>query len=134
MEELAQILTVTRMFSDFSEAMESVGSSADVTEVKAIIEATLQLDDIIKTKIASSDMTVYVVPPGATSDEERMGNEFGEDETRVEGERRVVAGTMEIGLLRRLGNVEKVLRKPKVILEKDLVEPQRRVRGVNGIC
>ena len=62
MEELAQILTVTRMSSDFSEAMESVGSSADVTEVKAIIEATLQLDDIIKTKIASSDMTVYVAP------------------------------------------------------------------------
>ena len=124
MEDLAQILTVTRMFSDFSEAMESVGSSADVTEVKAIIEATLQLDDIIKTKIASSDMTVYVVPPGATFDEERMGNEFGEGGTRVEGERRIVAGTMEIGLLRRSGNVEKVLRKPKVILEKDLVEPK----------
>ena len=43
MEELAQILTVTRMFSDFSEAMESVGSSADV---KAIIETTFQLNDI----------------------------------------------------------------------------------------
>ena len=123
MEDLAQILTVTRMFPDFSEAMESVGSSAD-TEVKAIIEATLQLDDIIKTKIASSDMTVYVVPPGATFDEERMENEFGEDGTRVEGERRIVVGTMEVGLLRRSGNVEKVLRKPKVILEMDLVEPK----------
>jgi len=30
MEDLAQILTVTRVFSDFSEAMESVGSSADI--------------------------------------------------------------------------------------------------------
>jgi len=123
MEDFAQILTVARMFSNFSEAMESVASSAD-TEVKAIIEATLQLDDIIKTKIASSDMTVYVVPPGATFDEERMGNEFGEAGTRAEGERWIVAGTMEVGLIRRSGSVEKVLRKPKVILEKDLVEPK----------
>ena len=123
MEDFAQILTVARMFSNFSEAMESVASSAD-TEVKAIIEATLQLDDIIKTKIASSDMTVYVVPPGATFDEERMGNEFGEASTRAEGERWIVVGTMEVGLIRRSGSVEKVLRKPKVILEKDLVEPK----------
>ena len=69
-------------------------------------------------------MIVYVVPPGAIFDEERMGNEFGEDEASEEGERRIVAGTMEIGLLRRSGNVERVLRKPRVILEKDLVESE----------
>jgi hypothetical protein len=112
---------VTRTFSDFSEAMKSVESSAG-TEVREIIEATLQFDDTIKTKIASSDMTVYLIPPGAIFDEERMANEFGEDGTREEGECRLVAGTMEIGLLRKSGNVEKVLRKPRVILEKDLVE------------
>ena len=123
MGDLARILMITRTFSDFPEAMESVGSSADV-DVEAIIEATLQLDDTIKTKIASSDMTVYVVPPGATFDEERMENEFGEGGTREEGERWTVAGTMEIGLLRKSGNVEKVLRKPRVILEKDLVGPE----------
>ena len=69
-------------------------------------------------------MAIYVVPAGATFDEERVGNEFGEDGAREEGERRIVAGTMEIGLLRRSGNVEKVFRKPRVILEKDLVEPK----------
>ena len=121
MGNLAQILMVTRAFSDFSEAMKSVRSSADAG-VKAIIEATLQLNDTFKTKIASSDMTVYVVPSGAIFDEERMANEVREDEVSEEGERRIVAGTMEIGLLRRSGNVEKVLRKPRVILEKNLVE------------
>ena len=123
MSDLAQILMVTRTFSDFSEAMEFVGSSVE-TEVKAMIEATLQLDDTIKTKIASSDMTVYVVPPGGIFDERRMGDEFGEDGTRKEGEHWSVAGTMEIGLLLRSGGVEKVLLKPRVILEKDLVEPK----------
>ena len=102
--------------------MESVGSSAG-TEVKAIIEATLQLDNTIKTKIASSDMSVYIVRPGAIFDEEMMANEFGEDGA-TGGEHRIVAGTTEIGLLQRSGNVEKVLRKPKVILEQDLVEPE----------
>ena len=102
MGDLAQILMITRTFSDFSEAMESVRGSAD-TEVKAIIEATLQLDDTIKTKIASTDMSVYVVPPGAIFDEERMVNEFGGDASGEEGERLIVAGTMEIGLLRKSG-------------------------------
>ena len=46
MGDLARILMVTGAFSDFSEAMESLRSSAD-TDVKAIIEATLQLDDTI---------------------------------------------------------------------------------------
>ena len=31
---------------------------------------------------------------------------------------------MKIGLLQRSGNTEKVLRKPRVILEQDLVEPE----------
>jgi len=48
-------------------------------------------------------MTIYVVPPSATFDGERMGNEFGEEGTRVEGERGIVAGMMEIGLPRRSG-------------------------------
>jgi len=114
---------ITGTFSDFSEAMESVVNSAG-TEIMAIIEATLQLDDTIKTKIASCDMSVYVVPPGATFDEERMANEFGEDGTEGRGERWIVAGTMETGLLQRSGNVEKVLLRPKVILERDLVESE----------
>jgi hypothetical protein len=114
---------VTRSFSDFSEAMESVTNSAG-TEVAAIIEATLLFEDTIKTKIASSDMSVYVVSPGETFVETTMVDEFGKGGTREEGgERGVVAGTMEIGLLQRTGNAEKVLRKPKVILERDLVEP-----------
>jgi len=114
---------ITGSFSDSSEAIESAGSSAE-TEVKTIIEAALQLDNTIKTKIASSDMSVYVVPPGAIFSEETMDDEFGEGGTRGGGEPRLVAGTMEIGLLQRMGNVEKVLRKPKVILEQDLVEPE----------
>jgi len=112
---------IIRSFSDFSEAMESVGNDTG-TEVKKFIEATLQLDNTIKTKIASSDMSVYIVRPGAIFDEERMVNEFG-DKSKG-GERPVVAGTTEVGLLQRLGNVEKVLRRPKVILEQDLVEPE----------
>ena len=124
MGDLARILMVTRAFFDHSEAMESVESSAD-TEIKAVIEAALQLDDTIKTKIASSDMSVYVVPPGATFDEERMTDELEADKTGQEREKsRVVAGTMEIGLICRSGNVEKVVRKPTVILERDLVEPE----------
>ena len=115
---------ITRAFFDHSEATESVRSKAD-TEIKAVIETTLQLGDTIKTKIASSDMYVYVVPPGAIFDEARMTDEFEAGRTGQEGgKRRVVAGTMEIGLIRRSGNVEKVLRKPTVILEKDLVEPE----------
>ena len=112
---------VTKSFSDFSEAVEFVGNSAE-TEIKAIIEATLQLEDVIKTKIASSDMSVYFIPPGAIFAQETMTNEFGGREEGGEG--LVVAGTMEIGLLQRSGNTVKALRKPKVILEEDLVEPE----------
>jgi len=125
-DELARILVIIRTFSDLSEALEFVGSNAG-TEVKAIIEATLQLDNTIKTKIASSEMSVYIVRPGTIFDEERMANEFGEDGTK--GEHLIVAGTTEVGLLQRSGNVEKVLRKPKVILEQDLVEPEGESQG-----
>ena len=121
MGDLARILVATRSFSEFSEAKESVEDSAG-TEIKAIIEATLQLDDTIKTKIASSDMSVYIVLPGATFNQETMTNEFGEGGEGGEGQ--IVAGTMEIGLLQRSENAEKVLWKPKVILERDLVEPE----------
>jgi hypothetical protein len=83
MGDLAQILVIIRSFSDFSEAMESVGSSAG-TDVKTFIEETLQLDNTIKTKIASSDMSVYIVRPGAIFDQETMENEFEEDGTKGE--------------------------------------------------
>jgi len=55
----------------------------------------------------SSDMSGYVVPPGTIFDEGETVNEFEEDGTREEGKRRIVPGTMEIGLLRRSGNVVK---------------------------
>ena len=100
--------------------MEFTGNNAD-TEVKAIIEATLQLDNAIKTKIASSVMSVYIVWPGAIFDEERMVGEFEEDGGKG-GEGRIAVGMMEIGLLQRLGNKERVYQKPKVILEHDLPE------------
>ena len=45
MGDLAQILMAIQMSSNFSEAMESVGSSAD-TDVKAIVETNFQLNDI----------------------------------------------------------------------------------------
>ena len=120
-EDLARILMITGSFSSSSEAVESVGSNAR-TEVNSIIKATLNLEDIIKTKISSSDIFVYVVPPGATFSEGVMENEFGKDGTREEGG--IVAGTMEIGLFQRMGNVEKVLQKPRVILERDLPTPE----------
>lgn len=120
-KDLARILMITRSFSSFSEAVESVGNNAR-TEVNSIIKATLNLEDIIKTKISSSDIFVYVVPPGAAFSEGVMENEFGKDGTREEG--CIVAGTMEIGLFQRVGNVEKALKKPKVILERDLPEPE----------
>jgi len=115
---------ITRTFSDFSEAMESVGNSVG-TEVKVIVEATLRFDNAIKTKIASSYMFAYVVPPGATFTGGTMVDEFGKDGGGEEGEERgTVAGTMEIGLVQRMGDVEIVLRKPRVILERDLPEPE----------
>ena len=46
-----------------------------------------------------------------------MVDEFGKG-----GEGHVVAGAVEIGLLRKSGNVEKVLRKPEVVPERDLFE------------
>ena len=71
-------------------------SSTDA-DAKAIIEKSFRLDDI--------------------------ASDFREDEPSEEGERRIVARTMMvIRLFRRSGNVEKVLRKPKLILEQDLVE------------
>jgi hypothetical protein len=106
--------------------MEAVGASAG-TEIKAIIEATVQLNDTIKTKIASSDMSVYTVSPRTDFAEETMVDEFGEDGSNGGGEGGAVAGTMEIGLSQKTGDMEKVLRKPKVILERDLVNPE----GVN---
>jgi len=45
MDDLAQILMATQMSSNFSEAMKSVGSSAD-TDVKTMIETTFQSNDI----------------------------------------------------------------------------------------
>ena len=117
---LARILMTTRSFSDLSEAMETVTNSAG-TEIAEIIGAALQFEDTIKTKVAFSDMSVYAVLPGESFIEATMTDEFGKGRTREEGERGVVAGTMEIGLRQRIGDVEKVLRKPKVILERDLV-------------
>jgi len=114
---------ITQTFSNFSEAMESVGNTAG-TEVEAIVEATLRFDNAIKTKIASSEMSVYIVPPGATFTGETMVDGFGKDGGEEGEERRTVAGTMEIGLVQRIGDVEIVLRKPKVILERDLPEPE----------
>jgi len=122
MGDLARILVIIRSFSNFSEAMKFVGKSAG-TGVRAIIEATLQLDSTIKIDIASSDVSVYIVRPGAIFDEERMANEFEKEGTKG-GEGWIVAGTTEIGLLQKSGNTEKVLRKPRVILEQDLVEPE----------
>lgn len=117
---LARILVVTKSFSDFSEAMEAVATSTG-SEIKAIIEATVQLDDTIKTKVSSSDMFVYIVPPGTDFSTETMHDEF-EGVGPKEGEEPLrVAGTMEIGLFQRSGNKEKMLRNPKVILERDLV-------------
>ena len=127
MGDLARILVIIRSYSDFSEAMKFVEESAG-TEVKAIIEATLQLDNTIKTDIASSDVSVYIVRPGTAFDEERMANEFEKEGTKG-GEGWVVAGTTEIGLLQRSSNGEKVLWKPRVILEHDLVEPEGESEG-----
>lgn len=64
----------------------------------------------------SSDMSVYVVPPGVILGEEEIAGGFRVDGTGKEGKRRTVVGTMEIGLFRRSGNAEKVLRKPEVVL------------------
>ena len=96
--------------------MESVGNGAS-SELEATVDATVELDDVIKTKIASSDVSVYIVPPGAIFAEGAMVGEFGKG-----GESHVVAGAVEIGLLRKSGNVEKVLRKPEVVPERDLFE------------
>ena len=123
MGDLARILTATRSFSNFSEAMEFVRESSG-SDVKAIVEATLQFDDTIKTKIASCDMSVYIVPPGTVFDDARMVDEFRQDKAKEGEERRIVVGTTEIGLLQKLGKVEKVLRRPKVILEENLVAPE----------
>jgi len=115
---------ITRTFSNLPDAMESVGNGAG-TEVKAIVEATIRFDNAIKTKIALSEMSVYIVPPGATFTGETMVDEFGKDGRGEEGEEPgTVAGTMEIGLVQRTGDAEIVLRKPRVILERDLPEPE----------
>jgi len=45
MGDLTQILMAIQISSDFSKAMESAVSSADI-EIKAIIETTFQLNDI----------------------------------------------------------------------------------------
>ena len=111
---------LTRSFSSLAEATEAVRVGAG-TEVQAIIEATVRFDKDIKTKIVSSDMSIYVVPPGATFTEDTMTDDLGEDETREEGGLDwIVAGTMEVGLRQRTALVEEVLRKPKVILEHSL--------------
>lgn len=123
MVDLARILTTTRAFPNFSEAMEFVRDSAG-GDIKVIVETTLQFDNTIKTMIASCDMSVYTVPPGTVFDDTKMVDEFGKDGTKRGGERRIVVGTTEIGLLQKLGNVEKILKKPKVILEEDLVAPE----------
>ena len=44
---LARIPFITRSFSDFSGAMESVGNGAS-SELEATVEATVELDDVIK--------------------------------------------------------------------------------------
>ena len=108
MDGLARVLLITRSFPDFSAAKDSVRVNGGA-EIEAVIGATVELDDIIKTKIASSDMAAYVVPSGTTFRKEAMTDEFGQG-----GEEVVVAGMMEIGLFQRSGSAGKVLRKPKV--------------------
>ena len=121
--DLARILVHTQSFSDLPDAIEAVGESAGV-EIKKIIDETIKLDDTIKTKIASSDMSVYIVPRGKAFTEETMVDECNEGGSGEGGESATVAGTMEIGLFQKSGDMEKVLRKPKVILERDLVAPE----------
>lgn len=113
------MLLVTHSFSDFSEAVESVRDSAG-TEIRALIESAAELDHAINTVVTWCDMGVYTILHGMIFSETTMDDEFGGEG----GESGTVAGTMEIGLLQRTGNMEKVLRNPKVILERDLVEPE----------
>ena len=123
MDGLAQILLITQYFADFSAAKDFVRANGGV-EIEAAIGATVELDGIIKTKIASSDMAAYVVPSGTTFRKGTMTDEFGWG-----GGEEVVVGTTEIGLFQRSGNAGKVLRKPKVVLERDLIEPEAEVQG-----
>ena len=120
---LARILMVTQTFSDLEEAVGSVEERAG-SEIDMIIKETVQLDDIIKTKMASSDMAVYVVPPVEIFSEDTMWDEFEPNGSKGSPVPLAVAGTAEIGLLQKSDNVEKVLLKPKVILELDLVAPE----------
>jgi len=79
------------------------------------------------TKISSN------VPEAVNIDVEGIiENSFpvGEEELSEERERRIIARTLiDIRLFRRSGNVEKVLRKPKPILEQDLVKHEGENEG-----
>ena len=77
MDGLAQILLITWSFANFSAAKDFVRANGGA-EIEAIIGVTVQLDDIIKTKIASSDMATYVVPSGTTFRKGTMTDEFGQ--------------------------------------------------------
>lgn len=122
---LARVLIVAQSFSDLPEAMEAVRNRAGA-EIKAVIEVAVELDDAVGTKVSLRDTSVYIVLPGTIFPEETMDNKFGGVRLRGRGTIKTVAGTMEIGLLQRSGDIKKVLRKPRVILEQHYQQTWRR--------
>ena len=53
-----------------------------------------------------------------------VASKFGEDGPNEEGERQIVEEMMKTGLLLRLGNAERAVRKPEVVIEQDLIAPE----------
>ena len=118
---------MTGSFSSTQQSIEFVKGAA-LKGVESIIQLSLRSELAFKVDIISSDLSLLFENPGAVFDGARMSDEFEPDGGPIPGRRDRIAGTTEVGIEKsicgRAGESRRteILLKPKVVLEKDVVE------------
>ena len=127
MEDVADVLWITGVFSSPQCSSDFVKGAA-LSEIEAIGRLAERLELAFMVEVASSDMSLLFATPQTVFDGTRMTNEFGSNEASTSETQDKVAGTMEVGVRKRVwggrdeGVHTEVLLKAKVVLEEDVTE------------
>ena len=127
MDQLASVLDETGSFSSSQQFFGFV-QVVGLEGIEQMIRLALRLELAFMTEVSSSDISLLFEAPGTLFDDARMTNEFGPDGGSVPGRQDRIAGTTEVGVGKSVcegawkGRRTEILLKPKVVLEKDVVE------------
>jgi hypothetical protein len=125
-QHLARILQVTGLFLSLKDAAGFVKAKAS-TGIEKIERLAMDLESVFMVDITSSDMYLLFEAPSTAFDEARMTRECEPDKTPTSRSQSKVVGTTEVGVEKRVGGKQgedrhtKILLKPTVVLEKDIV-------------